>query len=143
MRKKRTNSRTNSKGVKQVSVIFDGTARLGEALAIIIRYVQDNFKPTQRLVRLEILAKAMKGEELAQRLMSCLAVEYKFGPSVVIGAMRDGASVNGAALRQLSFFYSELLDIVCFSHTIDNVGNHFEFQVLDLFFSLLDWNVFS
>ena len=48
--------------------------------------------------------------------------------------MRDGASVNGAALRQLSFFYSELLDIVFFSHTIDNVGNHFEFQVLDLFF---------
>ena len=76
----------------------------------------------------------MKGEELAQRLMSCLAVEYKFGPSVVIGAMRDGASVNGAALRQLSFFYSEHLDIVCFSHTIDNVGNHFEFQVLDIFF---------
>ena len=66
--------------------------------------------------------------------MSCLAVEYKFGPSVVIGAMRDGASVNGPALCQLSFFYSELLDIVCFSHTIDNVGNHFEFQVLDLFF---------
>jgi hypothetical protein len=33
-------------GVKQVSVIFDGTARLGEALAIIIHYVQDNFKPT-------------------------------------------------------------------------------------------------
>ena len=119
--------------VKQVSVIFDGTARLGKALAIIIRYVQDNFKPTQRLVHLEILAKAMKGEELAQRLMSCLAVEYKFGPSMVIGAMRDGVSVNGAALHQLSFFYPELLDIVCFSHTIDNVGNHFEFQVLDLF----------
>ena len=53
------------KGVKQVSVILDGTARLGEALAIIIRYVQDNFKPTQCLIRLEILVKAMKGEELA------------------------------------------------------------------------------
>ena len=92
---------------------------MGEALGIIICYVQDNFKPTQRLVRLEILAKVMKGEELAQRLMSCVAVEWKFGPSVVIGAMRDGASVNGAALRQLSFFYSERLDIVCFSHAID------------------------
>ena len=134
LEKEKNKLKDELQGVKQVSVIFDGTARLGEALAIIIRYVQDNFKPTQRLVRLEILAKAMKGEELAQRLMSCLAVEYKFGPSVVIGAMRDGASVNGAALRQLSFFYSELLDIVCFSHTIDNVGNHFEFQVLDLFF---------
>lgn len=133
LEKEKNKLKEELQGVKEVSVIFDGTARLGEALAIIIRYVQDNFKPTQRLIRLEILAKAMKGEELAQRLMSCLAVDYKFGPSVVIGAMRDGASVNGAALRQLSFFYPELFDVVCFSHTIDNVGNHFEFQVLDLF----------
>jgi hypothetical protein len=48
-------------------------------------------------------------------------VEYKLGPNVVIGATRDGASVNGAALRQLMFFYQNLFDVVCFSHTIDNV----------------------
>lgn len=117
----------------EASVIFDGTARLGEALAIVVRYIQEDFKPTQRLVRLEVLAKSLKGEELAQRLMSCLAVDYKFGPGVLIGAMRDGAAVNGAALRQLKFFYAELLDVVCFSHTLDNVGSHFEFQVLDSF----------
>ena len=41
--------------------------------------------------------------------------------------MRDGAAVNGAALRQLKFFYADLLDVVCFfSHTLDNVGSHFE-----------------
>ena len=110
-----------------------GTARLGEALVIVIRFVQENVVPTQRLIRLEILAKALKGEELAQRLMSCLAVEYKIGPNVVIGATRDGASVNGAALRQLMFFYQNLFDAVCFSHTIDNVGNHFQFRIFDLF----------
>ena len=121
------------KDVKEASVIFDGTARLGEALAVIVRYVQENFQPTQRLIRLDILAKALKGEELAQRLMSCLAVDYHFGPTAIIGGMRDGASVNGAALRQLMFFYPELFDVVCFSHTIDNVGNHFEFKILDLF----------
>ena len=53
------------KDVKETSVIFDGTARLGEALVTIIRYIQENFVPTQRLIRLEILAKALKGEELA------------------------------------------------------------------------------
>ena len=121
------------KDVKEASVIFDGTARLGEALAVIVRYVQENFQPTQRLIRLDILAKALKGEELAQRLMSCLAVDYHFGPTAIIGGMRDGASVNGAALRQLMFFYPKLFDVVCFSHTIDNVGNHFEFKILDLF----------
>lgn len=65
--------------------------------------------------------------------MSCLAVDYNFGAGVIIGAMRDGAAVNGAALRQLKFFYADLLDVVCFSHTLDNVGSHFEFQVLDSF----------
>lgn len=65
--------------------------------------------------------------------MSCLAVDYHFGPTAIIGGMRDGASVNGAALRQLMFFYPKLFDVVCFLHTIDNVGNHFEFKILDLF----------
>ena len=63
--------------VKETSVIFDVTASLGEALVIVIRFVQENFVPTQQLIRLEILAKALKGEELAQRQMSYLAVEYK------------------------------------------------------------------
>ena len=52
-----------------------------------------------------MLTKALKGEQLAERLMSCLAVGYNFGPGTIIGEMRDGASVNGTALRQLKFFY--------------------------------------
>ena len=75
----------------------------------------------------------MKGEELAQKLMTCLAVDYNFGSSAIIGGMRDGTSVNGAVLRQLLFFYPKLFDVVCFSHTIDNVGDHFEFHILDSF----------
>ena len=34
--------------------------------------------------------------------------------------------IGGIALRQLKFFFPNLMDIVCFSHTIDNVGGHFE-----------------
>ena len=51
LEKEKNKLKDEPQGVKQVSVIFDGTARLGEAFAIIIRYVQDDFKPTQRLVR--------------------------------------------------------------------------------------------
>lgn len=81
------------KGANRSSVIFDGTGRLDKVLAIM-----DDFKPAQRLTRLEVLAKSLiKGEELAQRLMSCLAVDYKFGPGVIVGAIRDSAAVNGAA----------------------------------------------
>lgn len=106
------------KDVKETSFIFDGTARLGEALIIIIRDVQENFVPTQHLICLEILAKAMKGEELAQKLLTCLAGEHNFGSSAIVGGMSDGASINGAALRQLLFFYPKLFDVVCFSHTL-------------------------
>ena len=56
--------------VEEVSIIFDGTTRLGEALAVVIRFVQENFKPTQRLLRLQVVAKALKAEELAQRLIN-------------------------------------------------------------------------
>ena len=35
------------KVAKEASVIFDGMARLGEALAIVVRYIQQDLKPTQ------------------------------------------------------------------------------------------------
>ena len=49
---------------KNVSVMFDGTTRLGEALAIIVRFV-DNWHIVQRLIRVQILVKTMTGEEIA------------------------------------------------------------------------------
>ena len=100
--------------VKAVSVTFDGTARLGEALAVVAGVVQEDFKPTKRLVYLEMLAKPMKGVELAQRLMSNIAVKHNLGSDMVFAAMRDGASLNGAAIRQLLFFYPNILDVMVY-----------------------------
>ncbi|KAK3725851.1 hypothetical protein QZH41_014072, partial [Actinostola sp. cb2023] len=55
-------------------------------------------------------------------------------PGALLAAMKDGASVNKAALQQVKFFFPQLLDVTCFSHTIDNVGKHsVEFRVLDTF----------
>ena len=44
-----------------VSVIFDGTTRLGEALAIVLRYIDNEWKIKQR-VRLQIVVKSLTGE---------------------------------------------------------------------------------
>ena len=120
--------------VKEASIIFDGTAQLGEALAIVLRFVQEDCKPTQCLVRLDVLDKPLKGNKLAQRLMTCIAVNHNFGPNMVLAAMRDGAAVNGTAIKQLLFFYSNIRNVICFSHKINNVGCHFVFRVLDTFF---------
>ena len=118
---------------KAVSTIFDGSTRLGEALAIIVRFVDSQWNVQQRLVRLQVLAKSWKAEELAQCLIQALAVEYAIQHGALLAAMKDGASVNQAALQQVRFFFPQLLDVTCFSHTIDNVGKQFEFRVLDTF----------
>ena len=49
-----------------VAVIFDGTSRLGEALAVIFRFVdRSTLKSHQHLVRMQLLAKSLTGEEVA------------------------------------------------------------------------------
>ena len=49
-----------------VSVIFNGTTRLGEALAIVVRFITAGWEIKQRLVRLQLIAKSLKGDELAK-----------------------------------------------------------------------------
>ncbi len=51
----RARLRTELSG-KFLSIIFDGTTRLGEVLAIVVRFV-DGWTVKQRLVRLEFLQK--------------------------------------------------------------------------------------
>ena len=50
--------------------------------------------------------------------------------------MRDGASVNQAALERIAFIIPRMLNVVCFSHTLDNVGNHLVIPTLVEFGSL-------
>ena len=114
-----------------VAVIFDGTSRLGEALAIILRFVdRSSLKIHQRLVRMQLLAKSLTGEEVARELLSVLSTEYGVVSSNLLAVMRDRASVNSVAVRTLKVLYPNILDIGCFSHTIDHVGDNFDTPVL-------------
>ena len=109
---------------RDVSVIFDGSTRQGEAIAIIVRFINDDWVITQRLMRIDICAKSVNSEQLARVLNECLSVEYGIKANSLLAAMRDGASVNQAALNRIAFIFPNLLNVVCFSHTLDNVGNH-------------------
>ena len=110
---------------KDISVCFDGTTRLGEALAIVLRYIDDGWKIKQSLVRLQIVVKSLTGEELARELIAVLSVQYSIGTQQLLAAMKDRASVNEVAIRTLKIVYPNLLSVGCFSHTIDRVGEHF------------------
>jgi hypothetical protein len=53
---------------RKLSIILDGTTKMGEALAILVRFVDDQ----QRLIRLQLLSKSIAGEELAREIIPVL-----------------------------------------------------------------------
>ena len=61
-----------------VSVIFDGTVRLGEAFAVVVCFVSDK-QLKQRLIKFQMLPKSMTGEEIAWEVISILQIPYGIG----------------------------------------------------------------
>ena len=117
-----------------ISVIFDGSIYLGEALVVLVRFVNDKFAICQRLVRVHVLAKSLKGQELAREVISVLSKELQYPSDKVIAVTRYGAAVNGAACNLLKdVTYRKLVDLICISHSLDNVGKRFETPLLDAF----------
>ena len=69
----------------KIAVIFHGTTRPGEALAIVVKFISNEWQIQQRLIRLELLAKSLKGEELARELISVLARQYNVQNDNLLG----------------------------------------------------------
>ena len=118
---------------QDVSVIFDGTSRLGEALAIVLRFVATEWTIEQRLIIVQLLSKSLKGEEIVRELIHTLTIEYNIGTKNLLAAMRDRASSNGVAMKTVKVLYPDIVDIGCFSHTIDRVGENFHTPILHEF----------
>ena len=60
---------------KKVSVIFDGTTHIEEALAVLLRFVY-NFQATQRLICLKLLSKSMTPDNAKAYLFETPKQEY-------------------------------------------------------------------
>ena len=73
-------------GQKKNSIIFYGTTRLGEALAVIIQFVAE-WKIEQHLIRLQLLTKSMTEEEIDRELVSVLSVEYSISVDQLAACM--------------------------------------------------------
>ena len=69
---------------KPISVVFDGTTRLGEAMAIVVRFVDDSCAIQQRLICLQLLVKSMTGEEIARVLINTLSAQYGISSNLVV-----------------------------------------------------------
>ena len=84
----------------------------------------------QRLVKLQTLAKPMNTDELACEVISVLQVVYGISSNQLLACMHDRASVNGAAMRTIKVVFPSLVDIGCYSHTIDLAGEKFDVPVV-------------
>ena len=117
---------------KSVSIVFNGTTREGEALAIAIRLVRD-WKIEQCLVRLLLLARPVTGDDLAREILTVLSTELGITSTKLLAYMRDRTSVNDKAMRSIGIMYPSVMDIGSFSHTLDLVGTNFKTPTLDKF----------
>ena len=110
---KQEKSRIQSEICEQdVLVIFDGTSRLGEALAIVLRFVTSEWTIEQRLIRVELLSKEKKLHENLYTL--CLQSTVLVGSNNLLAAIRDRASSNSVSMKTVKVLYPNLVDIGCF-----------------------------
>ena len=80
-----------------------------------------------------LLARALTGEELARQLITVVSTELSVPPGLIVAAMRDRASVNSVAMHIIGVIYNHMMDICCFSHTIDDVGEKMNTPTLNEF----------
>ena len=58
-------------------------------LAVVLRFVDNQWQIKQRLVRLMLLAKSLTGEEVARQLIVILSTELGVKSDRLVAAMRD------------------------------------------------------
>ena len=85
----------------------------------------DSFAMQSRLVRLLLLVKSMTGEEIARELINVILAAYGISSNNFVAAVHDRAACNGVALQIIQVVYALIVDIGCFSHTLDLVGSKF------------------
>lgn len=81
-----------------------------------------------RCVSLAFFAHHLNADELARAAVDVLSTRYNIPFERWLFVCRDGAAVNGAALDRISIFARNLVDLVCWSHSLAIIGRQFELQ---------------
>ena len=102
-------------------------------MVIVLRFVDKDWCIQQKVARLLLVAQSMTGEELTRELVLNLSTELGITGNLLLASIHDRASVNNVAMQTLKIIYPNVIDIGCFSHTLDHVGQNFNTPVLDQF----------
>ena len=89
---------------RKLSVIFDGTTRMGETLAILVCFVDNNFALNSAWYICNYWANHLL-EKNWQEILTVLQAHYKVLPGSLLGAMHDRASVNNVAMNTVGIVF--------------------------------------
>ena len=86
---------------------------------------------------MRMLSKSLTGEEIAQVLIDTLSRKCGISSEYCLACMRDRASCNNVAVSLLKVIFPNVMDIGCFSHTLNLVGEKVKAPILHEF--MLHW----
>jgi hypothetical protein len=97
-------------GCKSFAIIFDGTSRVADCHAFIVRFVL-NGQITQRLVNFQLLKKPPSGPDLFALLCNVISREFDFRLDQCLAYIHDRAATNTNAVALIISAASTALDI--------------------------------
>ena len=121
---------------QSLSIIFDGTTHVCEAFVVVLHYLTVDWELKQCAGWLKLLAKTVTGEEIAQHINVILSTEFGISSNLIVAAMRDRVSINDVTMRTIKVVY-KLLDVGCFSHTLNHTGERMNTPILHDFCNAL------
>ena len=83
-----------------------------------------SWKIERKLLALRCFEHNFNGIELGGTIQGILQSDFQLDRTLVTAVMRDSAAVNGVACTILEQIFQQMVDMNCFSHTLDNVGHH-------------------
>lgn len=113
---------------------FDGTTRLGEALAQTGRWCSKDFKLHTKLLMFRTTKNHVSAPQLASLLTSNLISDLRIPALNVVCLPRDSCATNGAALRVLRANpFINAVDVMCICHILSCAGERIELPTLSDF----------
>ena len=99
-------------------LVFDGTSRLGKVFAIVIWFINSEWKVQQKLIRLQVLSKSLSGNEISCELIKILPYKYDIRSEQLVAIVHDCTSTNNVAIHTIKVFSLNIKYWV-FSHTLN------------------------
>lgn len=121
---------------KHFTLVFDGTTRLGEAIALVTRCITNDFNIQMRLIAFKTTKVHLNGDALFRLIVTTLQRDLGLDLDLCIGFARDSCPTNHDALQRCAPLAPNAVAMLCFvllSRTLHNLGKHLGFSVLDEF----------